>query len=59
MYTETIQAQLAEKFGRQNKHSLPRLEKIVLNMGVGSALQDKKNLEDAFAALTLISGQKL
>ena len=58
MYTETIQAQMAEKFGRKNKHSLPRLEKIVLSMGVGSALQDKKNLEDAFAALTLISGQK-
>lgn len=58
MYDETIQAQLSEKFGRKNKHSLPRLEKIVLNMGVGSALQDKKNLEDAFAALTLISGQK-
>lgn len=58
MYDETIQAQLSEKFGRENKHSLPRLEKIVLNMGVGSALQDKKNLEDAVAALTLISGQK-
>lgn len=58
MYDETIQAQLSEKFGRKNKHSLPRLEKIVLNMGVGSALQDKKNLEDAVAALTLISGQK-
>jgi len=58
MYDETIQTQLSEKFGRENKHSLPRLEKIVLNMGVGSALQDKKNLEDAVAALTLISGQK-
>ena len=38
--------------------SLPKLEKIVINMGVGSAIQDKKNLEDAIEALTLISGQK-
>jgi len=58
MYDETIQGELAQKFGRNNKHSLPRLTKIVINMGVGSALQDKKNLEDAVEALTLISGQK-
>ena len=58
LYAESIQQQLSEKLGRKNKHSLPKLEKIVLNMGVGSALQDKKNLEDAVEALTLISGQK-
>lgn len=58
LYQETIQPSLGEKFGRQNKLSLPRLEKIVVNMGVGSAVQDKKNLEDAVAALTLIGGQK-
>ena len=58
MYDETIQGELGKRFGRSNKHSLPRLTKIVINMGVGSALQDKKNLEDAVEALTLISGQK-
>lgn len=58
IYDQTIQGELAQQFGRTNKHSLPRLTKIVINMGVGSALQDKKNLEDAVEALTLISGQK-
>lgn len=58
MYNDTILDQLVEKCDRKNKLSLPKLQKIVINMGVGSALQDKKNLEDAFEALTLISGQK-
>ncbi len=57
-YDDEIATALAEKFGRSNRLSLPRLEKIVINMGVGSALQDKKNLEDAVEALTLIGGQK-
>ena len=38
--------------------SLPRLEKIVINMGVGKAITEKKHLEDAVAALTQITGQK-
>ncbi len=38
--------------------SLPKLEKIVVNMGVGSAVTEKKHLEDAVAALTQITGQK-
>ena len=38
--------------------SLPRLEKIVVNMGVGSAIAEKKHMEDAVAALTQITGQK-
>lgn len=57
-YDEQIVTELAGKLGRPNRHSLPRLTKIVVNMGVGSALQDKKNLEDAIEALTLIAGQK-
>ncbi len=57
-YLDTIRPALAEKFGRANIHSLPRLEKIVINMGVGSAIQDKKDLEDATSALALIAGQK-
>lgn len=58
LYKDTLRSQLAEKFGRANMLSLPRLEKIVINMGVGSATQDKKDLEDANAAMTLIAGQK-
>ncbi len=58
LYNETIRPGLVEQFGRKNILSLPRLEKIVINMGVGSAIQDKKHLEDANAALELIAGQK-
>ncbi len=57
-YLETIRPALAEKLGRSNVMSLPRLEKIVCNMGVGTAIQDKKNLEDANQAMALIAGQK-
>jgi large subunit ribosomal protein L5 len=49
---------LAEKFGRSNPMSLPRLEKIVVNMGVGIATQEKKHLETAVEAMGLITGQK-
>jgi|TARA_B110000495_G_scaffold32167_1_gene24919 large subunit ribosomal protein L5 len=57
-YKETILPELKTKFGRENALSLPRMEKIVINMGVGSATQDKKELADANAAMTLIAGQK-
>jgi large subunit ribosomal protein L5 len=57
-YKETILPELKNKFGRENALSLPRMEKIVINMGVGSATQDKKELADANAAMTLIAGQK-
>ncbi len=57
-YLDHIQKPLGEKFGHKNVHAIPRLEKIVINMGVGSAIQDKKHLEDASAALALIAGQK-
>ena len=49
---------LREKFGRTNPMALPRLEKIVVSMGVGAATQDKKVLEAAVEALTEIAGQK-
>ncbi len=58
VYSEQIAPALAEKLGRANHMSLPRLTRIVINMGVGSALQDKKNLEDAVDAMKLIAGQK-
>jgi len=57
-YRKEIVPQLAQKLGRQNKHSLPRLEKIVLNMGVGKALEDKTRLEVSAQQLTQIAGQK-
>src|SRR5207237_1207449 len=57
-YQKTIVPRLAEKFGRTNKHSLPKLQKIVLNMGVGKALLDKNRLEQAAEQMTLIAGQK-
>jgi large subunit ribosomal protein L5 len=58
LYEEQIVAQLGEKLGRTNRLSLPRLEKIVVSMGVGSAISDKKHLEEALSALTEITGQK-
>jgi len=57
-YEKEILPQLAEKLGRKNRFSLPRLEKIVVSMGVGSAISDKKHLEDAVSAMTVITGQK-
>ena len=57
-YENEILPALREKLGRKNRHSLPKLEKIVVNMGVGSAITEKKHMEDAVAALTQITGQK-
>ncbi len=57
-YDEEIAPALAESLGRTNRLSLPRLEKIVINMGVGSAIAEKKHLEEAVSAMTLIAGQK-
>jgi large subunit ribosomal protein L5 len=57
-YDETIRSQMGEFCGRKNILALPKLEKIVINMGVGEAVQDKKHLADAVEALTLIAGQK-
>lgn len=57
-YQTQVLPALAEKIGRKNKMSLPRLEKIVVNMGVGAATQDKKFLETSVEALSIITGQK-
>src|SRR5262245_11345717 len=58
LYEEQIIPHLKQSLKRENRLSLPRLEKIVVSMGVGSATQDKKHVDDATAALTEISGQK-
>src|ERR1700682_4916186 len=57
-YTKEIVPQLQKKLGRQNVLSLPRLQKIVVNMGVGKALQDKNRMEEAAENLAQITGQK-
>jgi len=57
-YTKEVVPALAEKFGRKNILSLPRLSKVVLNMGVGKALQDKERMKQAAEHLGLIAGQR-
>jgi large subunit ribosomal protein L5 len=49
---------MIEKFGYKNRLEVPRLDKIVINMGVGEATQDKKKVETAAAEMQLIAGQK-
>lgn len=58
VYNNQIKKQLMEEFGYQNIMQVPRLEKIILNMGVGEAVADSKKIEHAVQDLTLISGQK-
>src|SRR5208282_1801918 len=57
-YQKEIVKTLAQKLGRTNVNSLPKLQKIVVNMGVGKALQDKNRLEQAAEQLSQITGQK-
>jgi len=57
-YYKEILPGLKEKLGRANRMSIPRLEKIVVNMGVGKAIADKKYMEEALEALKQITGQK-
>jgi large subunit ribosomal protein L5 len=58
LYEDKIVAAMTEKFGYKNVMQVPRLEKIVLNMGVGEATQDKKKVEQAANEMTQIAGQK-
>ncbi|NBO90928.1 MAG: 50S ribosomal protein L5 [Planctomycetia bacterium] len=57
-YKNEIIPALKKKFNRTNVLSLPKLQKIVINMGVGKVLQDKNRLEQAADQLTQIAGQK-
>ena len=57
-YDDRIVAAMTERFGYKNKLQVPRLEKIVINMGVGDATQDKKRVETAAAEMQQIAGQK-
>ena len=58
MYDDRIAKAMTEKFGYKNMLEVPRIEKIVLNMGVGEATQDKKRVEQAASEMELIAGQK-
>ena len=57
-YEKVVRNALVEQFGYGNPMEVPRLEKIVINMGVGEAAQDAKKIDGAVADLTAISGQK-
>jgi len=56
-YKETVVPALVEKFGYKSVMEVPRIEKITLNMGVGEAVGDKKNMEFAVNDMTAIAGQ--
>ena len=57
-YQEAIVPALEKEFGFTNTHRVPRLEKVVVNMGVGDAARDSKVIEGALHDLALITGQK-
>src|SRR4051794_12506910 len=57
-YEKELIPALSKTLERKNRHALPKLEKIVINMGVGAAITEKKYMEEAVLALTQIAGQK-
>ena len=57
-YEDRIAPAMTAKFGYKNRMEVPRLDKIVINMGVGEATQDKKKVETAAQEMQLIAGQK-
>jgi len=57
-YREKIVPELMQKFGYKTTMQVPRLSKITLNMGIGDAVNDKKNIDTSVADLTKIAGQK-
>lgn len=58
LYEERIRPSMIEEFGYTNPFAVPKLTKIVINMGVGEATQDKKKVEQAAAEMMAIAGQK-
>ncbi len=58
LYETKVRNAMKEKFGYANPMQIPRLEKIVLNMGIGEAVADRKKVENAAGDLALIAGQK-
>ena len=57
-FDEVVRKKLAEQFGYKNRFEVPMIEKIVINMGIGEGVNDRKKVESAAADLGLIAGQK-
>jgi large subunit ribosomal protein L5 len=57
-FDETVRGKLVEQFGYKNKFDVPNIEKIVINIGVGEGVNDRKKVEQAANDLALIAGQK-
>ena len=57
-YDERIVKAMTEKFGYKNRHEVPKLDKVVINMGVGEATQDKKKVQSAAEEMEKLAGQK-
>jgi len=57
-YNDVVKPKLQEEFSYKNTMEVPKLDKIVINMGVGEASQDRKKIEGALTDLTKITGQK-
>jgi large subunit ribosomal protein L5 len=57
-FEEAIRTKLAEQLGQENRYQVPRLDKIVINMGIGEGVADRKKVDSAAADLALIAGQK-
>ena len=57
-YQNSVRAELQQKFGYKSSMQLPKIEKIVINMGCGDAVANSKVLDDAVEDLTIIAGQK-
>jgi large subunit ribosomal protein L5 len=57
-FDETIRGKLAEQFGYKNRFQVPTLDKVVINMGIGEGVADRKKVDGAAADLALIAGQK-
>jgi large subunit ribosomal protein L5 len=57
-FEDVIRAKIAEQFGYKNRFEVPTLDKVVINMGIGEGVADKKKVDSAASDLALISGQK-
>ena len=58
LYDDVVKGRLVEQFGYENSLQVPRLDKVVINMGIGEGVADRKKVEAAAADLSLIAGQK-
>ncbi|WP_353217104.1 50S ribosomal protein L5 [Sandarakinorhabdus sp.] len=58
LYADLVRPRMVELFGYNNLMEVPKIQKIVLNMGVGEATQDKKKVEQAAGEMALIAGQR-